>query len=285
MSEKEAYDLIAQGNKKATQSGFFTWPKRDEAADLYTRAANQFKMLKRWKEAGDAYMKVAEMQILLNERDEAAMTYINASKAFKKSSPQDAVDALRMAVEILAENGRFHQAAGQMKEIAQLYESELVNLEQAMRAYETAADWYAGEDATSLANGCLIKVATFAAQLEQYDKAIQTFEQVATASLENSLTKWSVKEYFLQAGLCHLCNGDPVAVERALERYGDMDVTFSTTRECKFLKELHGAVEEGDVEAFTNTVATYDSLTKLDAWKTTLLLRVKKAIGEELALT
>jgi alpha-soluble NSF attachment protein len=154
-----------------------------------------------------------------------------------------------------------------------------------MRAYETAADWYAGEDATSLANGCLIKVATFAAQLEQYDKAIQTFEQVATASLENSLTKWSVKEYFLQAGLCHLCNGDPVAVERALERYGDMDVTFSTTRECKFLKELHGAVEEGDVEAFTNTVATYDSLTKLDAWKTTLLLRVKKAIGEELALT
>lgn len=40
-------------------------------------------------------------------------------------------------------------------------------------------------------------------------------------------------------------------------------------------------MEEGDVDKFTDVVADFDSLTRLDAWKTTLLLRVKKRIPEE----
>lgn len=58
-----------------------------------------------------------------------------------------------------------------------------------------------------MVNKCLLKVAHFAAQLEQYDKAIENLETVATASADNQLTKWSIKEYFLKAGLCHLCTG------------------------------------------------------------------------------
>jgi alpha-soluble NSF attachment protein len=53
----------------------------------------------------------------------------------------------------------------------------------------------------------MLKVATFAAQLGQYDKAIEKFELVATGSLDNQLMKWSLKEYFLKAGLCHIANG------------------------------------------------------------------------------
>jgi alpha-soluble NSF attachment protein len=56
-----------------------------------------------------------------------------------------------------------------------------------------------------LANQCWVKAASYAAQLEQYDKAIEKFEHVAAASLDNNLTKFSVKQYYLQAGLCHLC--------------------------------------------------------------------------------
>jgi alpha-soluble NSF attachment protein len=53
----------------------------------------------------------------------------------------------------------------------------------------------------------MLKVATFAAQLGQYDKAIEKFELVASASLDNQLMKWSLKEYFLKAGLCHIASG------------------------------------------------------------------------------
>src|SRR4051812_9330456 len=45
------------------------------------------------------------------------------------------------------------------------------------------------------------------------------------------------------------------------------------------------AVEGGDVENFTNKVAEYDHLSKLDNWKTTILLRIKKSIQEEPSLT
>lgn len=53
-------------------------------------------------------------------------------------------------------------------------------------------------------------MATFAAQLEHYDKAVEKFEQVGIASLDNNLLKFSVKQYFFQAGLCHLCKVEGV---------------------------------------------------------------------------
>lgn len=60
-----------------------------------------------------------------------------------------------------------------------------------------------------------------------------------------------------------------------------MDATFSSTRECGLLVSLSGAVEAGDAEAFTAALQEYDRMTKLDDWKTNLLLRVKKAIESE----
>ena len=81
-----------------------------------------------------------------------------------------------------------------------------------------------------------MKVAHFAATLEQYDKAIEKFEQVATASIDNQLTKWSVRDYFLKAGLCHIANGDVIGAQRALNRYIEMDYSFSQEMQCTFLK-------------------------------------------------
>ncbi|CAG8432808.1 11488_t:CDS:2 [Diversispora eburnea] len=249
MSEREALAILAKADKKATTFGWFGGNKFEEAAELYNKAANTFKLAKRWKEAGDAFTKAANMQVQLNERDEAASTFISASKCYRKT------------IEILTDRGRFQAAAGHQKDIAQIYESDLVDLEKAMQA---------------LANNCLLKVATFAATLEQYDKAIEKFEQVATASLDNQLTKWSLKDYFLKAGLCHIAVGDHIGAKRAIERYCDMDVTFASTREY---------MESGDVESFTNRVVEFDQLTKLDNWKTTILLRIKKSIQDEPLLT
>ena len=40
-------------------------------------------------------------------------------------------------------------------------------------------------------------------------------------------------------------------------------------------------MDAGDVERFTAKLAEYDRLTKLDDWKTSLLLKVKKSIEAE----
>ena len=62
--------------------------------------------------------------------------------------------------------------------IAEIYESEQPDLGKAITHYEKAADFYKGEESKSSANKCLLKVAQYAAQLEQYQKAIQIYEEV-----------------------------------------------------------------------------------------------------------
>ncbi|KAJ3354701.1 hypothetical protein GGF32_002380 [Allomyces javanicus] len=280
----DAEHLMAQAEKKLNAgflSSLFSSSNRyEDAEELYTKAANQFKLAKKWKEAGDAFSKAADMQIRLGERDEAATRFVDASNAYKKVSPQDAVDSLKQAIDILTERGRFQMAAKHQKTVAEIYETDLVDLEKAMTAYETAAEWFQGEDASALANNCLTKVAHLAAQLEQYQRAIELFERIAASSLENSLTKWGVRDILLKAGLCHLASGDLVGAQRAAERYCDMDVTFAATRECGLYKSLLEALEQGDPDVFTGYVAEYDKMTKLDDWKTTLLLRIKKSMDQ-----
>ena len=46
-------------------------------------------------------------------------------------------------------------------------------------------------------------------------------------------------------------------------------------------QDLADACEEGDVEKFSQVLGEYDSMTKLDPWKTGILLKVKKRIPEE----
>jgi alpha-soluble NSF attachment protein len=64
----------------------------------------------------------------------------------------------------------------------------------------------------------------------------------------------------------------------AIEKYMDLDITFDGSRECKLLQDCATAMDGGDQQAFTNAIAEYDSLTRLDPWKTSLLLTAKKLI-------
>lgn len=132
-----------------------------------------------------------------------------------------------------------------------------------------------------LANKLYLKVADLAALEGDYYKAIENFEKVASSSVSNNLMKWSVKDYFLKSGLCLLAVGDMVATNRALEKYRDMDPTFPSTREHQLLVDLAGAVEAGEQELFADKLFQYDQMSKLDKWKTTILLRVKNAISEK----
>jgi len=132
-----------------------------------------------------------------------------------------------------------------------------------------------------LANKLYLKVGDLAALEGDYYKAIENFEKVATSSVSNNLMKWSVKDYFLKSGLCLLAVGDMVAVNRAFEKYRDMDPTFASTREHQLLVDLAEAVDAGDQEAFADKLFQFDQMSKLDKWKTTILLRVKNAIEEK----
>jgi alpha-soluble NSF attachment protein len=281
VNEQKARDCLEQAEKAKNRWSLFGGnSKYEEAAEFYVRAANLFRVAKNFNESGRAFLLAAEMNVRTEANHEAATNCVKASNAFRKSAPDESVRCLQRAIGIYTDAGRFSLAARHQQDIAELYESQL-ELALAIDAYETAAEYFEGENASSAATKCLIKVAGFSAQLERYERAIEIFEHVAAHSLGNNLLKWSARKYFLQGGLCHLAHGDVVGAQRALDRYASMDTTWPTQREAKFLAAIVTAVHDVDVEAYTNAVVEYDSITKLDSWTTTMLLRIKNSIAAE----
>lgn len=276
-------DQLAKGDeferkaeKKLASWGLFG-SKYEDAAELLDRAANSYKLAKAWDKAGMVYTKLANIHLKLDSKHEAASAYVDSANCYKKVSSQEAARCLDQAVNLLLEIGRLNMAAKHCKDLGEIHETEQ-NFEKAISFYERAADLYQSEESTTSANQCLQKVAELSAQLEQYPKAIDIYETIARHSLNSNLLKYSVKGYLLNAGLCQLCRNDTVAITNALERYQDLDPTFSGTREYKFLADLAASVDEEDVGKFTAVVAEFDSMTRLDPWKTTLLLRAKNAL-------
>ncbi|XP_021563347.1 alpha-soluble NSF attachment protein isoform X3 [Carlito syrichta] len=246
--EAEAMALLAEAERKVKNSqSFFSGlfggsSKIEEACEIYARAANMFKMAKNWSEA---------------------------------------INCLMRAIEIYTDMGRFTIAAKHHISIAEIYETELVDIEKAIAHYEQSADYYKGEESNSSANKCLLKVAGYAAQLEQYQKAIDIYEQVGTSAMDSPLLKYSAKDYFFKAALCHFCI-DMLNAKLAVQKYEELFPAFSDSRECKLMKKLLEAHEEQNVDSYTESVKEYDSISRLDQWLTTMLLRIKKTIqGDE----
>jgi len=73
---------------------------------------------------------------------------------------------------------------------------------------------------------------------------------------------------------------DIVTVKRNLLKYGNQDSTFPSTREAKFATTMAEAVEAGDQDMFTASVGDYDSVTRLDNWKTAILLKIKRNLEQ-----
>ncbi|VDC01834.1 unnamed protein product [Peniophora sp. CBMAI 1063] len=283
-AKSPAQSLLEKADKKAnTSTGWFSSSstKFEEAGDLYQQAANAFKLDKLFREAGDAHAREAECREKCKEMNDAANAWWNAAKAYKRGFPDLAIQALTQTITMLTQAGRFRQAADREKEIAQIYLQEMHDLRRACEAFERAGDWYAQEDAAATANACFKDAADLHAELEEYPNAIARYEQVADHSLGSALTKYSVKEYWLRSVLCGLAMRDVITVRRNLSRYATLDTTFPSTREAKFCNALLDAVEQHDVEQYTAAVFDFDQVSKLDNWKTAILLKIKRALEAE----
>jgi len=285
--EEKAIRLEAEADAKMKSAdGFFSkmfgsQSKIEEACELYQRAANSYKMAKKWSAAGTIFSKIASIQLnTLQSKHEAATLYVDAANCYRKSDFEAAITSFKNAIEQFTDMGRFSIAAKHHFTVAEIYESNLVDTEKAIENYTSAADYYKGEESTSSANKCMLKVAMLSAQGEDYQKAISLYEEVAAASLESSLLKYSAREYFFKASLCHMCLNMDEA-QSAMEKYCQMFPAFEDSREMKLLKSLVEAKEAEDKEKFTEAVREYDAISRLDQWYTTILVRIKKTVGDD----
>jgi len=287
-NEKNATQLVEDAEKKlARKSGFvgslLGWlggtNQKDEAVEMFTKAANMFKMAKKWNQAANTFTKVANHHVQEGSKHDAATNCVEAANCYKKTDPKQAALSLQKAIDIYTDMGRFIIAAKHHQTVAELFECEVGDLEIAIHHYEIAADYFKGEESTSSATKCLLKVAEYAAQLNNYVKAIQIYEQVACIALQSNILKYSAKDHFFRASLCHLCV-DSIDALHAVTKYEEQYPSFGDSREAKLIKTLCAEVENQDVEGFTEAVKNYDDFSRLETWYATLLLRVKKSISD-----
>lgn len=287
--EEEGKNLMQAAEKKlASKTSMFksmfgsTANGPEEAAELFGKAANQFKLAKAWTLAGGAFTRAAEAYEKLGAdySYEAASKYVDAGKMYKtgESIPK-AIASFEEAVRVYTDGARFQQSARYQKEIAELHESA-GDLTEARKAYSTAADFYDGEDSKSNANAMRLKIALIAGTQGDYAIAAGLFEKIAAGALESNLLKYGARDHLLRAGMCHAVD-DQVEATRALERYRELDPSFVGSREDELLGKIVAAIADTDVEAFTNAVYEFDSISKLDDWKTSILLKIKNSIRDE----
>lgn len=164
--------------------------------------------------------------------------------------------------------------AVEQKQAAEQCETNL-DFVSAIEKYKTAANLFDNMDALASFSTCLVNAARLSAQLENYHEAIEMYERIVSKTMNNSLLKWSNRDHLFCASLCRL-----VLNNLSMDKYEDMllHISFKNSREGMFLHELISAIENSDLDKFTDAVKEFDSITKLDSWKVSILLKIKNQI-------
>lgn len=275
-----AAELVKAAEAKLKGGGFMSFltggPRYDEAQDLYQQAANQYKLAKDWQQAANCFTQCAYCAKNSGTANDEANFLNEAGNVLKKISTVSAVEQYEKAVAIYSAGGRFQQSGKLLMSIAELYESEKLEHSQAKDYYKRAAEMFELDDhGKSNFTKCNLKVAEYAAKDGELQEAIQIFEDEAAKALQNNLLQYGAKDHFFKAGILHLAGGDSVTANLALEKYRSLDPRFAQSREGELLANLCEAFDSKDVDMFVDKLGEYDSVTTLDAWHTTFLVKVK----------
>uniref|UniRef100_A0A7S0VHJ8 Uncharacterized protein n=1 Tax=Polytomella parva TaxID=51329 RepID=A0A7S0VHJ8_9CHLO len=276
----KADDFKKQAEKKSkTVFGGMFGNKFEEAAELFEKAANNYKLGKSFGDAADTYEKLGDIYMKLDSKYEAATAYVEAAKCAAKSNNQRATSLLQKAVSLYTDMGRLNMAARQLREIGEQNEKQGLK-DEAIQFYIQAADLFETENSNAEASKCKLKVAEFYADLGQFRKSAELFEEAAERAVESNLLKFSSRGYLLNAGICLLNVLGVEAMDKKMDRYRDIDLQFSGSREEKLLENLVDAFRNQDEAIFATSLAEFDSITRLDAWKTRILLAAKKRLQD-----
>jgi len=161
--EQEAYSYIKKADEKQNP-GFMSKlfssqeSRLEESLDYLEKAANIFKMLKKWEEAGKTWERCANIQKQL--RNEPASFYLEASHCFSFVDTEISLKSKLNAIASYVDGGRFQLAGKIQKEVAETFKNQLDYMK-AAEAFKQAADYFSMEsmNCRSYQQSCLIEYA------------------------------------------------------------------------------------------------------------------------------
>eukprot|EP01061_Rhynchopus_euleeides_P009904 TRINITY_DN19227_c0_g1_i1.p1 TRINITY_DN19227_c0_g1~~TRINITY_DN19227_c0_g1_i1.p1 ORF type:complete len:291 (+),score=157.94 TRINITY_DN19227_c0_g1_i1:72-944(+) len=280
-------ELFDQG-EKYLKKWFVFGNKHEDAAELFNKAGNQFKVTKEWKSAGTAFMRCSDCHHHCGNTYESTEHIIEAARCFKKVRCEDAVLCYTTASEMLCNEGKFSQAGKLQRELGD-FRAEAEEFDKAIESYKKAVDFFSGEEQHTSANSTLLEVAkTYAEKLNMPEEAIQAYETVAKSYLRHGSMKYQVKDILLK---CMMCRFLQVTVQNkevhlntckaAIRRYEDMDIHLGGTREAELMSAVIDAALEDDPKKIATAAAVYEGIKKLDDFQVQAVLYLKNVIEED----
>ena len=208
MAMQKADKFMLAADKKASKFDWFGISKQqnqEDAAEMYAKAAAQYKIIKEYGKAGLCYSKSAQCNMAAQNDIEAKASWREAGKCYRHVDFKKAIEAYKNAIQLNLDSDRFGQAARLQEEIGDML-AEDEHFDEAINAYEQSADYYEAENDTGNKNKRLLKVAHMCGKPDtgRYEKAIKIFESIAKASADNNLLRWKVKEYIFKAMLLNI---------------------------------------------------------------------------------
>jgi len=240
--------------------------KYEDAAELFNKAGKQYQLAKAYIDAGNAYMRACDCYSRTSfGQHNIATNYINAAHNFSKQDQTAGIAAMLKGIGILAEDGKFSQAAKYEKELAEMFEN-IGDLDNAIKHYEVAGEYFDMEGSKTTGAGCLEKIVPIVAEKADYHKAIDLIEKICD-SYSSTLAKHSIKDLCLKAGILYLCIPDTVAANKSMDKWLGKYSEFRGTREHHFLGQLIASASSGDSDSFKSAIAEWQSISSLDALK------------------
>jgi alpha-soluble NSF attachment protein len=181
-------------------------------------------------------------------------------------------------INLMAEDGKFSQAAKYEKEIAEMFET-IGDIDNAVKHFEIAAEYFEMEGSKATAAGCLASVVPLAAAKGDYHKAIELLEKMCDAYAA-TLARHSIKDHIIKAGILYLCMPDYVAASIGLERWIQKYSDFKGTREYNFLAQLVSAAMNRDGDEFSKAIAEWETVSPLDTFKENFLQIAAKKLND-----
>ena len=161
MDEKTNYlDLANQKLRKAEGTSSFYriifGVNHDELSELYSQAANLFKLGKNMQKASECSLKASNHYEKINDSYSQANAILDAAHITRTYSETSSIPLYKKAASIHGKDGRFHQAARITREVADLLKNSY-NFSDASKLYKEAADYAALDQyGSSTKSQCLL---------------------------------------------------------------------------------------------------------------------------------
>lgn len=276
--EQKALEWIAKGDK-AMKKSFMSKPEPEIAADYYEKAANMYKLGKKWDLAGEIFEKSALCYISSKNNISSARQYQSASLAYKLGNNfEKSIEALKLASNIYVEESQMSLAGKSMRDLSELQENS-ADLEGALESLTSAIEYLESANEPLTASGLKPRAAVLAAESGQFQLAANLYEESASKATISQ----SVIDFYFRAILCHLRSGDTVEASKSLERIGGKSSEFALSAEFIFIDSVIKAIDSMDQQAFEESVNLFkkNSRNRLDSWKTKILIQIKSTIPNE----